>query len=258
MRRWVGGEASAAGFSLAPPRAILAPMATPPAPRRRALSVRLRTSFVTLAVAALAAGATTGCFGPGRPLRDPTVLIEGDGGRELGVTTDYGILYLGRKNRAGRVAVTAWFGDGPNIEATVVEPVGEGVFTAETEILLPSVPLTFVRPAEGSEVTIFSRRGGREWSATTRVVSDARVRSGVLLQPVSGLTQDELGAPVLVRERDGTWKCLGIVSGRLRLDGPGGAAEYVTVLGPESTWRLVAHRRGIERRRRWTYREDVL
>lgn len=207
---------------------------------------------------ALALTALAGCAGLSRPVQEPTVLIEGPGGTELGVSTDYGILFLGRANRSGRIAVTAWFGDGPDIETTIVEPVAGGVYTAETEILLPEIPLTFVRPEEGARVLILGRRADGAWTADARIARDPRVESGLLLAGVSPpLDADATGAPVVLRDERGRWRCLGVVAGLVELEGAGGSARYLTVAGPETTWRLVAHRRTVEDRKPPVYREDV-
>ena len=218
-----------------------------------------RKVFVALLFAASTSLALAGCRAPG-PIQDPTLVIEGPDGSELGVNTDYGILFLGRRTRAGKIAITAWFGDGPSLEVSVVEPVGGGIFTAETEIQLPSIPLTFIQPTPGMPVLVGGRRGSQRWFADAHVVSDARVRAGILLDlgPAPRLTADQIGAPVFIENEHGRWRCLGVVSGRIRLTGPDGDVEYLTVLGPEDTWRLVGHRRSVERRRRWVYREDIL
>ena len=42
---------------------------------------------------------------------DPTVQILADGGGELGVSTDYGIVFLGRSAQSGLVEFLAWFGE---------------------------------------------------------------------------------------------------------------------------------------------------
>ena len=87
-----------------------------------------------------------------RTLADPTLVMQTSGGSELGVSTDYGIVFLGRTARSGPVQVIAWFGDGPNIEKTVIEPVGGGVYTAETEIRLPHVEMSFEDPLPGTKL----------------------------------------------------------------------------------------------------------
>ena len=99
----------------------------------------------------LACLVATGCRGV-RTAADPTLEVRSIGGQELAVSTDHGIVFLGRTARSGRVEITAWFGDGPSIEASVVEPLGGGLYTAVTEIRLPSVPLSFVTPRPGQEV----------------------------------------------------------------------------------------------------------
>ena len=211
---------------------------------------------ILITVCSLLVGA---CRGPG-PIEDPTLLIQGSLGTELGVNTDYGILFLGRYSRAGKISLTAWFGDGPSIESTIVEPVGGGIFTAETEIRLPSVPLTFLDPVEGQEVLIAGRHGRRGWREKAVVVKDKRVLAGILLRTDASylLTEDQVGAPVFIKLEDGEWYCLGVISGRIQLSNSKGMDEYLTLVGPENTWRLVAHRRDIDRRRKFVYREDVL
>jgi hypothetical protein len=38
----------------------------------------------------------------------------------------------------------------------------------------------------------------------------------------------------------------------------GGEREYLTAVGPDQLWRLVARRQDLLNRRRWFYREDIL
>jgi len=188
-----------------------------------------------------------------------TLVIQGENGAELGVNTDYGILFLGHFARAGEIRITAWFGDGPSVENTVVEPVGPSIYTAETDIVLPSTVLTFAQPRAGETVYVTGRRRGEAWTTEARVVGDDRV-DGILLAPVGELRNatDQVGAGVyLPYGRDG-YRLLGLVSGRLRLIADGVEREYLTVVGPEDIWRLVAHRRNVVRKRRWVYREDIL
>ena len=47
-----------------------------------------------------------------RKLYDPTLVLETDGGRELGASTEHGIVFLGRSARSGPVSIVAEFGDG--------------------------------------------------------------------------------------------------------------------------------------------------
>jgi carbohydrate-binding DOMON domain-containing protein len=194
-------------------------------------------------------------------LSDPTIEIRTPGGSELGVSTDYGVVFLGRTAQGGRADITAWFGDGPNIESGVIEPIGGGLFTAETEIRLPPVSISFEDPRPGSRVLVIGRTSSGPWERETEVVTDPRV-DGLLLPVVRELdgASDQIGAGVYVYPDDEVEKkkLVGLVSGRLSLSGPNGRREYLTVIGPRDLWRLVTHRRDAEQRRKWVYREDVM
>ena len=89
-----------------------------------------------------------------------TLEIRTSGGSELGVATDYGVLFLGRTARSGEVRVVAWFGDGPSVEASVIEPLGGGLYTAETEIRLPTIPMSFRTPEPGERLYVVGRAEG--------------------------------------------------------------------------------------------------
>jgi hypothetical protein len=196
-----------------------------------------------------------------RKLADPVLLIETDGGRELGVSTEYGVVFLGRTARSGPVTVTAWFGDGPSMEASVIEPLGGGLYTAETEIRLPQVPMTFRTPLPGERVAVVGRRQRDWWYEFTYVASDVRVE-GLILDPIPDLQNapTQIGAGVYVDDIENErYLLIGLVSGTVRLTGPDGRErEYLTVMGPEDLWRLVTFRREVEHKRRWVYREDIL
>ncbi|MEM6569707.1 MAG: hypothetical protein AAF957_14960, partial [Planctomycetota bacterium] len=68
-----------------------------PHPRRRA------------AIAAILALSLTACSGS-RKVTDPVVGITTEQGTELGVSTEYGVVFLGRTAERGEVLVEAWFG----------------------------------------------------------------------------------------------------------------------------------------------------
>jgi hypothetical protein len=188
---------------------------------------------------------------------DPVVVVHGPGGDELAVSTDYGILFLGRTAQGGRIEYTAYFGDGPARESGLVESVGGGVYATEAEIQLPSVPLCFEIPPAGTRVLVRGRRAGAPFEIEAELAGDERV-SGVLLAPseeLDALTDADLGAGVFHLVPGKPIQLLGLVSGRLTLEG---RRSFVTVLGPDDLWRLVVHRRNSDRPRRWIYREDLM
>lgn len=206
----------------------------------------------------------TSCQGT-RLLMDPTLRIDTEGGTELGVATEYGVVFLGRTATAGEVDVTAWFGDGPSVEPSVVEPVGGSLYTAETEIRLPWVQLTFEPPAVGSSVRIIGRNAdGSLWQEDVSVRSHSRVR-GILLDVPGRLRReaaDQTGAGVFVMSEDEDprkLKLLGLISGRVRLPmRDGSMRDYLAVVGPVTLSNLVTYHRQDVHRRRWVYRDDIL
>ena len=196
-----------------------------------------------------------------RKLVDPTLVIDTGAGRELGVSTDYGIVFLGRTAQAGRIDVTAWFGDGPNVEAATIEPIGGGLYTAETEIRLPQVPLTFDDPSPGTELLVVGRRGGQLVERSVTVRSDPRVL-GLLLSAPGDVAEDaELVGAGVYWIPDGDYerrRLVGLVSGRVRIATKDGEKVYLAAYGPHDLWRLVTHRRDLLQRKRWIYRPDIL
>lgn len=202
----------------------------------------------------------TSCTGT-RNLVDPVVQIHTGAGTELGVNTDYGIVFLGRTAQAGEIEVTAWFGDGPSIEESTIEPIEGGLYTAETQIVLPAVPLLFKDPGPGSDVLVKGRTEEGAWSAVVRTVSDPRV-FGLMIELPEELRErdDQVGAGVFryLGGDPNQLQLLGLVSGRLRLSTEDGVKEYGTVVGPQVLWRLVTLRRHFPRRRPIIYRDDIL
>ncbi|MFN0009720.1 MAG: hypothetical protein ACKVXR_17635 [Planctomycetota bacterium] len=217
----------------------------------------LRRAFRVLPIVLLAAA--SGCTGV-RTLSDPTLVVRTSAGTELGVSTDYGVVFLGRTAQSGRVYLTAWFGDGPQTESSVIEPVGSGVFTAETEIRLPEVPMNFQEILPGATVLVVGRRNGELWEKSVSVQGDPRV-DGILLPGLRQLQSapDQVGAGVFIlRDEDEDEKELvGLVSGTLTLTDGAVTKHYTTVVGMKDVWRLVAHRRELDRRRPPVVRGDI-
>jgi len=215
------------------------------------------TRFVRLALLALLCSACVGT----RKLVDSTLRIHTRGGDELGVSTDYGVIFLGRTAQAGYIEVEAMFGDGPSVESTVIEPLGGGLYTAETEIRLPSVPLRFKKPVPGTTLLVAGRTAAGPWHTTVKVVSDPRIY-GILLEIPLQLQgrRNQVGAGVYwvnpINKHDK--RLIGLVTGRVTLYGPDGEREFLSVAGPEDLWRLVTHRRDLLQRKSWVYREDIM
>lgn len=187
---------------------------------------------------------------------DPVVEIHGAGAGELGVSTDYGVVFLGRTARSGRVEFSAWFGDGPSREEGVVESIGGGLYATRSEIVVPTAPITFTTPPAGTLVRVRGRRAGQAFEFEARLATDERAE-GLLLEPnpdLDRLTEGDTGAGIFVVEAGRPSYLLGLVSGRVTL--PGGR-RLVTAVGPRDLWRLVVHRRNSDRPRQKVYRDDI-
>ncbi len=212
-------------------------------------------------LALLFAAIAPACRGT-RMVADPVIEVRGaDGASELGVSTDHGLVFLGRTARSGPVQVTAWFGDGPSVEFTVVEPLGAGLFTAEPQIKLPRVPMSFTTPAPGQTLRLLGRRGNDRWSADVRVRSVDGV-SGILVDipPEIEKYDGQVGAGLyLVGEREHELTLVGLVTGIVEISSPEGASQrYLAALGPDHLWRLVTYKRDFPRQRKYIYRADVM
>lgn len=194
---------------------------------------------------------------------DPTIEVEGPNGSELGVGTPYGVVFLGRTAQSGEIDVTAWYGDGPSIEAALVESLGGGVYLASTEIRVPAVALDFSALPAGTEVLIRGRRGAQVWTADGEVRVHPDV-DGLLISAGSGFvaSNDQIGAGVYLRgpdgEEDAKLRLVGLISGGLELEENGTARRYLTCVGAQDLWRVTAWHRDLSHKRRWVYREDIL
>lgn len=203
------------------------------------------------------------CVGTHR-LSDPTLSVRTSGGEELGVSTEHGVVFLGRTANSGRAEITAYFGDGPSVESVVIEPIAPGLCTAETEIRLPSVPMSYEEPPAGSEVWIQGRNEQGNWEALVTVVADPRAQGFLTTIPdqVRG-RPDQTGAGVYIEAAplaDGTEsrRLVGLVAGVVTFSGALGTQQYLAIVGPRELWRLVTLRRENTKKSRWIYRDDVL
>jgi len=192
-----------------------------------------------------------------RNVQDPTVTIHTAGGTELGVSTEHGVVFLGSTATSGEVDMTVWYGDGPSIEASIIEPIGDGLYLAQGEIYLPQVDIAFLRPGPDDNVYARGRRGRDAWEIELYPTEDPRI-DGLAFRSSSPLPRDEsqVGAGVFWTDPDTDRPMLiGLVSGRVRFED---GTEYITAVGCEGLWRLVAIRREASDESRWVYREDIL
>ncbi len=217
----------------------------------------MKTSLVVALLVSLVAA----CQGT-RKQADPVLEIRAEGVRELGVSTDYGLVFLGRSARSGTVEVTAWFGDGPSVERAVVEPLGGGLFTAEPDIRLPRVPISFDTPSAGSKLVVVGREGRERWEADVEVRDDANIEGLVVsIPPQMEALEGQIGAGVYLALDDNPVHrhLVGLISGKVEFtDANGAVRRYLTVVGPDQMWRLVTYKREYPHKRKFVYRDDIL
>ena len=191
-----------------------------------------------------------------RSVQDPTVTLQTAGGSELGVSTQRGVVFLGHTAQSGEVDMTVWFGDGPSIEASVIEPLGDGLYLAQGEILLPSVEVAFPEIGPDDVVVARGRRGSEVWEIPLYPANDPRLQ-GLVFRSSEPLPtdSDQVGACVFWEEPDsGRRYFVGLITGTVEIEGD----RYVTAIGGQGLWRLVAHRRESFEEGRFVYRDDIL
>ena len=217
---------------------------------------RRRAAIAAILALSLPMGLTA-CSGS-RKVTDPVVGITTEQGTELGVSTEYGVVFLGRTAERGEVLVEAWFGDGPSLERSVIEPVGEGIFTAEMDIRLPQVTVSFLAPEDGESLEILGRQGAKQWTAKTKARRVAGVTGVLVDEPKSFVdSPDQLGAGGYRRTGTFTRELSVRGSGRVQRQREGKVETYLAVVGPDTLWRLAAHRKDRIRRKPFVYREDI-
>lgn len=197
----------------------------------------------------------TGCSVRGSSF-DPTVVVLGSGGEELGVSTPYGVVYLGHNVADERVRLVPAFGDGPGVERANSQEVARGLKLAEAAIELPTVPICFNAPAPGSTVIVKGRDGVRGWQEEATVASVPGAKGLVLRADGSLRRRMEagvVGPGVYTRDDEGNLLLLGLLDGVFEKDG----TNYLAVAGPGHLWRAAAFDKKLGRTR-WVYREDVL
>jgi hypothetical protein len=192
---------------------------------------------------------------------DPTVLVRTSGGVELGASTTYGVVFLGTTATSGEAEVVAWFGDGPELEPSLVESIGGGLYSVDVDIDLPAVPMSFDLPDTSTPLEIRGRDAAGPWVRTTRRADEPTATGLLLLVPDEPLPPASSGAGVYLRDRRGQLRLIGLLAGRVQvIDSayPSAAPrERLAAIGPTDLWRLVSYRRNRHRPDPWVYREDL-
>jgi len=188
---------------------------------------------------------------------DPTVLVRTANGVELGVSTTHGVVFLGSTAISGEAELVSWFGDGPSLEPSLIEPLGDGLYTLPVDIDLPAVAIGFELPEPGAELVVRGRDDNGPWEREVRRASGLPVLGLLLDPPSEPLPARSIGAGIYTRDRLGHLRLVGLLSGRATVETDGATREVLCALGPLDLWRVVTHPRNRQRADPWVHRDDL-
>lgn len=189
----------------------------------------LLATAVLLLLLLLLAGCTEWLFAGerGKDRSRPVVLVETTGGVELGATTEYGILTLGRTATAGACRVHYFLGPTPMIDDGELEATTSAFTRVEIELATQRARVLDRDLQDGDELLVMWTPDGT--TTETVDVTLARrpdIEGDVLTDPGVALPT---GATVLrYNDRDEFYDFVGLVAGKAVIDqGPNRGSWYV-------------------------------
>lgn len=169
----------------------------------------------------------------------PVALVETTGGVELGATTEFGILTLGRTATAGPCRVRYFLGPTPMVEDGALQPTASVFTRADIDLKTMAVRAIDRPPTDADELVVMWTPDGTRISTATVQLAHAADAEGDLLQP-PGVALPA-GAAVLVQTRDDGLQFLGLIAGKAVVDGGGdGTREYYVYAGVDRIRELLA------------------
>lgn len=208
----------------------------------------------TLAGLALASALLGGCAIRGRV--HPLVEVQTKGGRELGVSTTDGVLFLGTTAQEGRAQVILFYGDIPYEETAMIEPAGGGVYRLKLDVRHQGVPIAVRWPRPGEDLLLMGMRNGKIWRAWTRLAQDKGVYGEVYeLPPGFHLDPSQAGAGIFRRGRGGNLSLLGLVKGTAVLMPSG--KKWLCVAGLRDLKECMVARRDVLAPKKVIHRPDL-
>ena len=167
----------------------------------------------------------------------PVALVETTGGVELGATTEFGILTLGRTAQDGPCRVHYFLGPTPIIEDGAVRATGSTFCLADMDLKTMRLRVLDRPPTTDDElVAMWTPDGVSVETVSVTLARTAGVRGDVLDDPGAELPA---GAAVFARER-GDLRFVGLVAGRARLEGAPAAGSYYVYAGVDRVREMLA------------------
>jgi hypothetical protein len=227
---------------------------TIPRPRRRPIP-----TIAALALALAPAGLSPLAACSSVKMPRGLAMIHTPRGDEQGISTQYGIVFLGRTAREGRCDVTIYFGDGPSIEPGRIEVVDADLCLALLEIKSPTTEVSYTYPDPEDDLLLgIVGEAGPEFYVT-RLATDMGVE-GTAVHVPSGfpLSPSIVGAGIY-RFEDFRFRLVGVVNGVAHFqDKIGLGHDVFTFLGPRNLARVAIYDRDRGRPKESPVRTDII
>lgn len=163
----------------------------------------------------------------------PVALVETVGGVELGATTEYGVLTLGRTATEGPCRVHYLLGPTPLVDDGELEFTGAVFTRAEIDLKHQAVRVHDRAPSTDDELLVmWTPDGAAVHSVGVELATGDDIEGDVLLDPGDDLPA---GAAVLRRDREGT-TFVGLIAGKATI----GERSYFVFAGVDRVREMLA------------------
>jgi len=196
--------------------------------------------LIVLAACLPLLGGCSEWFFSGEPYPDrsrPVVLVETTGGVELGATTEYGILTLGRTATEGACRVHYFLGPTPMQDAGELASTGS-VFTRADIDLKTSAVRVFDRTPNATDelLVMWTADGTTVQAVDVELVRSEKIAGSVLHHPGEELPP---GAAVLRRDLEGL-SFVGLIAGKATIDSGPARGNYFVFAGVDRIREMLA------------------
>jgi hypothetical protein len=195
-------------------------------------------------IAALLLPVLPGCsawFFSGEPTVDrsrPVALVETTGGIELGATTEFGVLTLGRSAATGPCRVHYFLGPTPLIEDGELKVTGSLFTRAEIDLKTMALRALDRSPAPERELLVmWTPDGVSTRSCAAVLASVSGVEGDVLADPGVELPA---GATVMQRNTENELQFAGLIAGKVTVGSDAAARSYYVFAGVDRMREMLA------------------
>lgn len=169
----------------------------------------------------------------------PVALVETTGGVELGATTEFGVLTLGRTATTGPCRVHYFLGPTPLVETGELLAASP-VFTRADIDLKTQLVRAIDRPLTAADTlqVMWTADGERTHAVSVRLASATGMHGEALADPGQALPT---GATLLCRVFDGSWQFAGLIAGTATVTGtPAADGKYYVIAGMDRVREMIA------------------